>query len=84
MGGGTTTLSVFVDGHMVHLDAIAVGGNHVTMDIARAFATRLQDAERLKTLYGSPLASGSDDRDCSRCRRWKATATCRTRSRARR
>jgi cell division protein FtsA len=63
MGGGTTTLSVFVDGHMVHLDAIAVGGNHVTTDIARAFATRLQDAERLKTLYGSPLASSSDDRD---------------------
>ena len=56
-------LSVFVDGHMVHLDAIAVGGNHVTTDIARAFATRLQDAERLKTLYGSPLASSSDDRD---------------------
>jgi cell division protein FtsA len=63
MGGGTTTLSVFVEGHMVHLDAIAVGGQHVTTDIARAFATRLQDAERLKTLHGSPLASSADDRD---------------------
>lgn len=63
MGGGTTTLSVFVDGRMVHLDAVAVGGQHVTTDIARAFATRLQDAERLKTLHGSPLASSSDDRD---------------------
>ncbi|MBD8890567.1 cell division protein FtsA [Roseibium litorale] len=63
MGGGTTTLSVFVEGQMVHLDAIAVGGNHVTTDIARAFATRLQDAERLKTLHGSPIASSSDDRD---------------------
>ncbi len=63
MGGGTTTLSVFVEGRMVHLDAIAVGGHHVTTDIARAFATRLQDAERLKTLHGSPLSSSSDDRD---------------------
>ncbi|WP_417686180.1 cell division protein FtsA [Roseibium sp.] len=63
MGGGTTTLSVFVEGRMVHLDGIAVGGHHVTTDIARAFATRLQDAERLKTLHGSPLASSSDDRD---------------------
>lgn len=63
MGGGTTTLSVFVEGHMVHLDAIAVGGNHITTDIARAFATRLHDAERLKTLYGSPLSSSSDDRE---------------------
>jgi cell division protein FtsA len=63
MGGGTTTLSVFVEGQMVHLDAIAVGGHHVTTDIARAFATRLQDAERLKTLHGSPIVSSSDDRD---------------------
>lgn len=63
MGGGTTTLSVFVEGQMVHLDAIAVGGHHITMDIARAFATRLQDAERIKTLYGSPLTLSTDDRD---------------------
>ncbi|ADZ69780.1 cell division protein FtsA [Polymorphum gilvum] len=63
LGGGTTTLSVFVEGQMVHLDAIAVGGQHVTTDIARAFATRLTDAERLKTLHGSALPSSADDRD---------------------
>ncbi len=63
MGGGTTTLSVFMEGHMVHLDAVAVGGNHITMDIARAFATRLSDAERLKTLHGSAVSTGADDRD---------------------
>jgi len=63
MGGGTTTLSVFVEGQMVHLDAIAVGGHHVTMDIARALSTRLSDAERIKTLQGSALPSAADDRD---------------------
>ncbi|NRG17844.1 cell division protein FtsA [Rhizobiales bacterium] len=63
MGGGTTTLSIFVDGQMVHLDALAVGGHHVTMDIARALSTRLQDAERIKTLQGSALPSSADDRD---------------------
>ena len=63
MGGGTTTLSVFVEGQMVHTDAIAVGGHHVTMDIARALSTRLADAERIKTLQGSALPSGADDRD---------------------
>lgn len=63
LGGGTTTLSVFVEGQTVHLDAIAVGGQHVTTDIARAFATRLTDAERLKTLHGSALPSSADDRD---------------------
>ncbi|WP_208979793.1 cell division protein FtsA [Stappia indica] len=63
MGGGTTTLSVFVEGQMVHTDAIAVGGHHVTMDIARALSTRLADAERIKTLQGSALPSQADDRD---------------------
>lgn len=63
MGGGTTTISVFVEGQMVHADAIAVGGHHVTMDIARALSTRLADAERIKTLQGSALRSQSDERD---------------------
>ncbi len=36
MGGGTTSVGVFSGGHLVHVDAVAVGGHHVTMDIARA------------------------------------------------
>jgi len=63
MGGGTTTISVFVEGQMVHCDAIAVGGHRVTMDIARALSTRLADAERIKTLQGSALPSQADERD---------------------
>ncbi len=63
MGGGTTTLSIFVDGQMVHLDALAVGGNHVTMDVARALSTRMEAAERMKVLHGSALPSAVDDRD---------------------
>ena len=63
MGGGTTSVGVFSGGHLVHVDAIAVGGHHVTMDIARGLTTRVAAAERLKTLYGSAIASSSDDRD---------------------
>jgi len=63
MGGGTTTISVFADGHCVHVDGIALGGHHVTMDLARGLSTRLQDAERLKTLHGSALAGDTDERD---------------------
>lgn len=63
MGGGTTSVGVFASGHLVHVDAVAVGGHHVTMDIARGLTTRLVDAERLKTLYGSAIASSSDERD---------------------
>lgn len=63
MGGGTTTMSIFMDGHFVHADAIAVGGHHVTMDIARGLSTRMVDAERIKALHGSALPSVSEDRD---------------------
>jgi cell division protein FtsA len=33
------------------------------MDIARGLTTRVSAAERLKTLYGSAIASSADDRD---------------------
>jgi cell division protein FtsA len=41
MGGGTTSGRVFASGHLVHTDAVAVGGHHVTMDIARGLTTRV-------------------------------------------
>ena len=62
-GGGTTTIGVFARGQFVHVDAIAVGGLHITTDIARGLSTRIEEAERLKTMYGSALPSMSDDRD---------------------
>jgi cell division protein FtsA len=63
MGAGTTSIGVFSGWHLVHVDALAVGGHHVTMDIARGFTTRVAAAERLKTLYGSAISSSSDERD---------------------
>jgi cell division protein FtsA len=63
IGGGTTSVGVFSGGHLAHVDAFAMGGNHITMDIARGFNIRLADAERLKTLYGSCLPSASDERE---------------------
>ncbi len=63
LGGGTTSLGVFAGGHIVHSDAVAVGGNHITMDVARGLSTSVAHAERLKTLYGSTIATASDDRE---------------------
>ena len=63
MGAGTTTLAVFAGGRFVHVDGFALGGWHVTMDIARGLSARVADAERIKTLYGSVLSGGSDERD---------------------
>ncbi|MDF1748979.1 MAG: cell division protein FtsA [Alphaproteobacteria bacterium] len=63
MGGGTTSFSVFYEGAAVYGDCIPVGGQHVTSDIARGLSTTLQQAERLKTLYGSCQPAPSDDRE---------------------
>lgn len=60
MGAGTTGISVFSGGHLVHCDSIGIGGNHITNDIAEAFSMSLAEAERLKTLYTSVLG-GHDD-----------------------
>jgi cell division protein FtsA len=61
-GAGTTTLSVFADGHFIHTDAIALGGNGITTDISRALAAPLDHAERLKSLHGGAFATASDER----------------------
>ena len=63
MGAGTTSIGVFAGGHLRHVDAVAVGGNHVTMDVARGLNTSVADAERLKSLYGSCISAPSDDRE---------------------
>ncbi|WP_188519727.1 cell division protein FtsA [Alsobacter metallidurans] len=63
LGGGTTSIGVFAGGHLVHTDSLAVGGNHITMDIARGLSTTVAHAERLKTLYGSTIATSSDERE---------------------
>ncbi len=63
LGAGTTGVSVFSDGNFVFSDAIAIGGNHVTIDLARSLSTPLQEAERIKTLYGSAFAAASDERE---------------------
>ncbi len=62
-GGGATTVGVFSGGRLIHVDAVALGGVHVTRDVARGLNVSVTDAERLKTLYGACIASPSDDRE---------------------
>jgi cell division protein FtsA len=63
MGAGTTTIAAFQAGRLVYIDGFALGGHHVTMDLARGLNARIADAERIKTLYGTVLSGGSDERD---------------------
>lgn len=61
IGGGVTSFAVFQGGQMIYGDAIPVGGQHITNDIAKGLTTSLHDAERLKALYGSAMASSMDE-----------------------
>lgn len=63
MGGGTTTFSIFAEGHFLHTDAIAIGGNHLSFDLARSLSTPLHEAERIKTLYGTLVGATSDQHE---------------------
>ncbi|VAW15636.1 Cell division protein FtsA [hydrothermal vent metagenome] len=63
MGAGCTTVAVFIEGMFVHADAIALGGGHVTLDLARGLSTPLAQAERIKALHGSCLTGPADERE---------------------
>jgi cell division protein FtsA len=63
MGGGCTSIAVFVEGHLVHADVVPLGGFSVTHDISRGLAAPLSAAERVKTLFGAAfgdMEGGSD------------------------
>ena len=61
IGGGVTSFAVFNGGRMIYSDALPIGGNHITNDIAKGLTTSMHDAERLKALYGSAMASNMDE-----------------------
>jgi cell division protein FtsA len=63
MGAGTTTIATYSAGRFVHANGFAVGGHHITMDLARGLSACIADAERIKTLYGTVLTGGSDARE---------------------
>ena len=63
MGGGATGVSVFMKKHMIFTDAVRMGGDHVTADIAKGLQVPMAVAERIKTMHGGVIATGMDDRE---------------------
>ncbi|MEZ5674910.1 MAG: cell division protein FtsA [Thalassovita sp.] len=63
MGGGTTSLSIFMKKHMIYADTVRMGGDHVTGDISMGLSVPFNTAERIKTFYGGVVATGMDDRE---------------------
>jgi cell division protein FtsA len=57
IGGGTTDLAIYVDGDVWHTMVLAVGGNHLTQDIAHGLRLPIQQAEDVKKQQGHALRS---------------------------
>jgi cell division protein FtsA len=57
IGGGTTDLAIYVNGNVWHTMVLAVGGNHVTQDIAHGLRLPVQQAEEVKKQQGHAIRS---------------------------
>jgi cell division protein FtsA len=56
IGGGTSDIAIFKDGAVVYTGVLAIGGNHVTNDIAVGLRTPQAEAESIKIKYGCAMA----------------------------
>lgn len=57
IGGGTSDIAIFSQGALVHTGVLAIGGNHITNDIAVGLRTPQNEAERIKVKYGCAMSS---------------------------
>ena len=53
IGGGTTSIGVFVGGGLTHTAILPIGGHHITSDIAVGLRTPVAEAEKLKIRFGA-------------------------------
>ena len=53
IGGGTTDMAIYVDGDVWHTAVLAIGGNHITSDIAQVLRLPNSQAEEIKIQHGN-------------------------------
>src|SRR5512140_1741820 len=58
IGGGTTDMAIYIDGDVWHTMVLAVGGNHITSDIAHGLRLSITQAEDIKKQHGYAIESG--------------------------
>ena len=55
IGAKNTTIAAYQDTNMIYSDFVPLGGLHITKDIACGLSISIEQAERVKTSYGSAL-----------------------------
>lgn len=63
IGKGTTGISVFEDGSILHSAVLPVGAGHITNDIAIGLRIPIDIAEKIKLEYGTALAQEINKKD---------------------
>ncbi len=61
MGGGTTDYIVYSEGTIQHSGVLAVGGDHITNDVAIGLRIPMNRAETLKVEHGSVTVPAEDE-----------------------
>lgn len=52
-GAGVTSAAAFMDGGLIHVETLAMGGSRASSDLAQGLGTTFAAAERMKTLHGA-------------------------------
>ncbi len=63
IGGGTTSIATFKNGHPVYFSSIPVGGINVTNDIALGLTTSFNYAEEVKNRHGCAFLISQDEQE---------------------
>ena len=58
IGGGTTDVAIFLEGSAWHTSVLAVGGSHITNDVAIGLRAPYDAAEELKIKFGRANSEG--------------------------
>jgi cell division protein FtsA len=57
IGGGTSDLAIFFEESIKHTSVLAIGGNHITNDIAIGLRTPQAEAEKIKKTFGCAMTA---------------------------
>lgn len=56
IGSNTSSFGIFLNNQLIYTGYVPIGGEDITHDIAKTFSISIQDADRVKILYGSSSA----------------------------
>ena len=63
IGGSSTSFSIILEGKVVYVGSIPIGGSHITKDISTIFGVNFDIAEKIKSLNSSLLISPIEEKE---------------------